>query len=240
MAVALAIFLPLSALSLYLYYGSPRLPDQPLLARLQAPASNKNLEVLVARVEARLREQPEEGEGWDVIAPVYMGWRPLRRCGRRLSARHQAARRIAETARRLGKALVLANDGVVTEDARKALERALVLDPNLIDARLLLIIAKEQDGKLAAAAERLARYACQGSRRCAMAAAVEQRLAEDEAQVGREGGCRQANDRPPRQTADGRVRRGADAPAERQAMIESMVRGSQIGLTRKATILPAG
>ncbi len=75
LAVGLAIALPLATLSLYLIYGSPRLPDQPLIARLQDPASDKNLEVLVARVEARLREHPEEGEGWEVIAPVYMGWR---------------------------------------------------------------------------------------------------------------------------------------------------------------------
>jgi cytochrome c-type biogenesis protein CcmH len=56
--------LPLLALGLYLTYGSPRLPDQPLAARLQDPASDRNLEALVARVEARLREHPEEGEGW--------------------------------------------------------------------------------------------------------------------------------------------------------------------------------
>ena len=69
--------LPLLALGLYLVYGSPRLPDQPLAVRLQDPANDQNLEALVARVEARLREHPEEGEGWDVIAPVYMGWRAM-------------------------------------------------------------------------------------------------------------------------------------------------------------------
>ena len=72
--IAVAVALPLLALGLYLAYGSPRMPDQPLAARLQDPASDQNLEALVARVEARLREHPEEGEGWDVIAPVYMGW----------------------------------------------------------------------------------------------------------------------------------------------------------------------
>ena len=75
--IAVAAALPLLALGLYLVYGSPRLPDQPLAARLQDPANDQNLEALVARVEARLREHPEEGEGWDVIAPVYMGWQPL-------------------------------------------------------------------------------------------------------------------------------------------------------------------
>src|SRR4029079_11575109 len=151
LAVALAIGLPLAALSLYLIYGSPRLPDQPLIARLQDPASNKNLEVLVARVEARLRQHPEEGEGWEVIAPVYMGWQ---RYADAAEAYRQSIRLLGESPKRLasyGQAVVLANKGVVTEDARKALERALVLDPKLIEPRLVLIIAKEQDGQLAAA-----------------------------------------------------------------------------------------
>jgi cytochrome c-type biogenesis protein CcmH len=56
--IAVALALPLLALGLYLAYGSPRLPDQPLAARLQDPASDRNLEALVARVEARLREHP--------------------------------------------------------------------------------------------------------------------------------------------------------------------------------------
>ena len=73
--IAVAVALPLLALGLYLVYGSPRLPDQPLAASpRKIPPSDQNLEALVARVEARLREHPEEGEGWDVIAPVYMGW----------------------------------------------------------------------------------------------------------------------------------------------------------------------
>ena len=35
--------LPLLALGLYLVYGSPRLPDQPLAVRLQDPASDQNI-----------------------------------------------------------------------------------------------------------------------------------------------------------------------------------------------------
>ena len=90
--------MPLLALGLYLAYGSPRMPDQPLAARLQDPASDRNLEALVARVEARLREHPEEGEGWDAIAPVYMGWR---RYSDAADAYGQAIRLLGESAKRL-------------------------------------------------------------------------------------------------------------------------------------------
>ena len=151
--IAVAVALPLLALGLYIVYGSPRFPAQPLAARLQDPSSDQNLEALVARVETRLREHPEEGEGWDVIAPVYMGWQ---RYADAADAYAQAIRLLGESAKRLsgqGQALVLANNGVVTEEARRALERAVALDQTLLEPRILLAIAKEQDGQFQAAIE---------------------------------------------------------------------------------------
>jgi cytochrome c-type biogenesis protein CcmH len=50
--IVVATVVPLLTLGLYLLYGSPRLPDQPLAARLEDPSNNQNLEALVARVEA--------------------------------------------------------------------------------------------------------------------------------------------------------------------------------------------
>jgi len=149
--VIVGVGLPLLALGLYLFYGSPRLPDQPLAARLEDPGNDRNLEVLVARAEARLREHPEEGEGWDVIAPVYLSWQ---RYDDAAEAYAQALRLLGPSAKRLsgqGQALVLANNGLVTENARVPLERALELDGTLIEPRILLAIAKEQDGQFEAA-----------------------------------------------------------------------------------------
>ena len=94
--IAVAIALPLLAVGLYLLYGSPRLPDQPLAARLQDPASDQNLGALIAKVEARLRAHPEEGEGWDVIAPVYLSWR---RYNEAADAYAQAIRLLGESAK---------------------------------------------------------------------------------------------------------------------------------------------
>ncbi len=182
-ALGLAVMLPLLALGLYLHYGSPQLPDQPLVARLEDPSHSQDLQVLVAKVEARLREHPEEGEGWEVIAPVYMSWR---RYADAAEAFRQAARLLGELPKRLagyGQALVLANNGVVTEDARKALERALVLDPKLIEPRLLLTIAKEQDGQFAAAAEGWRKMLADAPQDAPWRKLVEERLAQDEARL---------------------------------------------------------
>jgi cytochrome c-type biogenesis protein CcmH len=228
-ALGLAVGLPLAALSLYLIYGSPRLPDQPLIARLQDPASDKNLEVLVARVEARLREHPEEGEGWEVIAPVYMGYS---RYADAAEAYRQSIRLLGESPKRLasyGQALVLANNGLVTEDARQAHERALVLDPNLIEPRLVLIIAKEQDGQLAAAIEDWRELLAKASADAPWRKMVEQRLAEDEAKLAGKAGPAKPENAPglgPQGPSPEDVAAAQNMnPADRQAMIESMVQG---------------
>ena len=235
--VGLAVALPLAALSLYLIYGSPRLPDQPLIARLQDPASNKNLEVLVARVEARLRQHPEEGEGWEVIAPVYMGWQ---RYADAAEAYRQSIRLLGESPKRLasyGQALVLANNGVVTEDARKALERALVLDPKLIEPRLVLIIAKEQDGQLAAAIADWRAMLASAPADAPWRKLVEQRLAEDEAKLAGKAVAAKPNDGPaagPKGPSPDDVAAAQTmSPADRQTMIESMVQGLANRLDQK-------
>ena len=144
--IVVAIGLPLAVLGAYLFYGSPRLPDQPLAARLTDPAKEKDIGVLVARVEARLRAEPDEGAGWDAIAPIYLGGR---RYADAAEAYRQAIRLLGPTAKRLsglGQALVLEQQGLVTEPARVALEEALNEDGTLVEPRILLAVAKEQSG----------------------------------------------------------------------------------------------
>jgi cytochrome c-type biogenesis protein CcmH len=243
--IGVALAFPLLALGLYLAYGSPRLPDQPLAVRLQDPASDQNIEALVARVEARLREHPEEGEGWDVIAPVYMGWR---RYPDAAEAYAQAVRLLGESAKRLsgqGQALVLANNGVVTEDARHALERAVELDASLIEPRILLAIAKEQDGQFQAAIEDWRALLGKASSDAPWREMVEKRIAADEARLA---GKPVAETETPAPVAGAQGQGGPSAsdiaaaqtmnPAERQAMIERMVQGLATKLDQDGSDLP--
>ncbi len=244
--IAVGAALPLLALGLYLTYGSPRLPDQPLAARLEDPASDRNLEALVARVEARLREHPEEGEGWEVIAPVYMSWR---RYGDAADAYAQAIRLLGPSAKRLsgqGQALVLANDGVVTEDARHALEGALALDQTLIEPRVLLAIAKEQDGQFAAAIEDWRALLSKADSEAPWREMVEKRIAAAEAHVAGKPVSEAGTPAPPEAGAQREGGPSASdiaaaqtmSPAERQAMVESMVQGLAARLDHDGSDLP--
>ncbi|MGK2923643.1 MAG: c-type cytochrome biogenesis protein CcmI [Methyloceanibacter sp.] len=223
--IGVALVLPLAALSLYLLYGSPLLPDQPLAARLTDPAEEKNVGALVARVEARLRAHPEEGEGWDAIAPVYMAGR---RYADAADAYGQAIRLLGPSAQRLsgyGQALVLEKGGLVSEEARRALEQALASDETLVEPRILLAIAKEQDGDYEAAIEDWRGLMDREGADERWRAMVQTRIADAEAHLS--GTPPPASDATPPGVSGPSAADVAAAqtmsPAERQTMVEGMV-----------------
>jgi cytochrome c-type biogenesis protein CcmH len=151
-AIVALVLLPFGATGLYLALGSPLLPDQPLAPRLAAARGSQSVDTLIAQVEAHLERNPEDGHGWEVIAPVYLR---LGRFGDAVTARRNALRLIGITAERetaFGEALVFAANGVVTAQAKAAFERAVELDANGVQARYFLGLAAEQDGDRAQAA----------------------------------------------------------------------------------------
>lgn len=148
-AVAAFTLLPIGAVALYVGLGSPGLPDAPLASRTQAhaPLEDQPIMSLIARVEAHLEGNPEDGRGWEVLAPIYLR---LGRFEDAVSAWQKVLRLMGPTAAReaeYGEALVYAANGVVTGEAKEAFERALKHDPNEVKARFFLGLAAEQDGK---------------------------------------------------------------------------------------------
>lgn len=150
--VAVAALIPLASVALYLMTGAPGLPGQPFAERQAAPGTPAQIVELIGRVETHLRAHPEDGKGWDVVAPVYL------RLGRYADAAHafaEATRLEGETVRRLmgfAEATMMVENGIVSEPVRKVSERILALEPGRVEARIWLTLAKEQDGDLAGAA----------------------------------------------------------------------------------------
>jgi cytochrome c-type biogenesis protein CcmH len=146
-AVLALTLLPAGTTALYFSLGSPDLPSQPLAARGGGPLEQRSIAGLVAQVEAHLERNPEDGRGWEVLAPVYM------RAGRfeeAVKARRNVIRLLGSNAEReadLGEALVGAANGVVTAEARAAFERVQKLDPADARAQYYLGLAAEQDGR---------------------------------------------------------------------------------------------
>lgn len=152
-AMAGLLLLPIGAGALYLVLGSPQLPGEPLAARLRAAPQDRSLASLVAQAEAHLERNPDDARGYDVLAPVYLR---LSRFADAVNARRKLLALAGETAERqadLGEALTAAGNGIVSNEAKAAFERALVLDPQDLKAKFFVGIAAEQDGDRAKAAE---------------------------------------------------------------------------------------
>jgi cytochrome c-type biogenesis protein CcmH len=206
---AVMLSIPLVAVGLYAMLGSPGLPSQPHATRAMPTAGEARVDALIAKVEQRLREVPDDGNGWDVIAPIYLR---MERYGQAAEAFANANRLLGETPKRLAgfvQSEILANNGIVNPNARIAAERLLALEPGRIDARLWLTLAKEQDGAFDAALQDYRAILADPNATEAMRGAIEQRIGIVEKLARGETVA------PP----------GAAAPAadDQKAMIESMV-----------------
>ena len=71
-AIAALVILPFGPLGLYVALGSPNIPGEPAFARVNTPQGQESIARLVSQVEAHLAHNPNDGAGWEVIAPVYM------------------------------------------------------------------------------------------------------------------------------------------------------------------------
>jgi cytochrome c-type biogenesis protein CcmH len=180
-ATFLAAALPMLAVVVYLAVGTPGLPDQPFAAR---SPDGRNVEQLLAKVEARLRAHPEDGRGWDVIAPVYLR---LGRHHEAAAAFQQALRLMGESADRLAglaEAHIRANDGHVSEVARKAYERLRVLTPERVEPRFWLAVAAEQEGRNEEAVRAYAQLLTEGRAAAPWRASVVERWKAVRAKLG--------------------------------------------------------
>jgi cytochrome c-type biogenesis protein CcmH len=154
-AAAAVVMVPMLAVALYGVLGSPDLPGQPLAARTKGGEENLEgnpIAQLIARVEAHLEENPDDGRGWEIVAPVYM---KLERYEDAAKARRRAISLLGATAIRevdLGEALTAAANGVISEEAEAAFNRAIALDAENFKAQFYLGLAAEQEGNTAEAA----------------------------------------------------------------------------------------
>lgn len=144
-AIALST-IPLITLAIYGAIGSPDMLSQPIAERRARPVSHADAGDLIARMERHLAAKPDDGAGWEVLAPVYLR---LGRPEEAVKAWANVLRLRGETPARLasyGEALVASSSGVVESFARELFERAAKGDPAAPMPKFYLAVAQAQDG----------------------------------------------------------------------------------------------
>ncbi|MGB3389830.1 MAG: c-type cytochrome biogenesis protein CcmI [Pseudaminobacter sp.] len=215
------LLVPLSSWGLYAALGSPDVPSQPLQARLMQNPTDSSVDELIARAEGHLASNPQDGRGWDVLAPIYLR---LGRYEQAVTAYRNAIRLEGASALReagLGEALTNAGGGVVSSGAQQAFERALILEPTQPKARFFLAVALLQDGKEAEAIQAWEAMGADLQETSPWREPVAQALAEARNRIA-------ATDA--KEPAAGPTQAEMEAAAsmssgDRQAMIETMVAG---------------
>lgn len=153
-ALVLGLLL-VGAAGLYAMLGRPEAAAlQPQMARAdlqQQRAAQHELDVLIDRLRQRLTTEPNRTEGWLLLGRTLMN---ANRFGEAVEAFDRLAALAPEDAEAhamLAEAYIFGNDGLVTRDARLALQRALQLEPGNPSASYYMGLALQQEGDLRAA-----------------------------------------------------------------------------------------
>jgi cytochrome c-type biogenesis protein CcmH len=179
-AIALAAVVAAGSVALYLALGSPRLEDEPLVARRDAgapPHAPGDLAASVDALAARLKEAPSDANGWLLLArsqATLQRWQDS-------AASYQHAMALTDTPEAsagFGEMLVMAAEGMVTPAARSAFATTLAHDPGNAAARFYLALGDAQDGKPSEAIAAWAKLVEQAPPDAPWLPLVRQRMAE--------------------------------------------------------------
>ncbi len=154
-ATVTAAVVPLVALILYADWGAPGIPGHPFAERSQeVNQQTADLRARVAKLRENLERNPENLEGWVLLATSLAALRDYEKASKAYEMALGLDAGNAGLIAAYGETLVMANDGVVTPAARSTFESALEKSASEPRARFYLAIAEEQAGNNRAALDR--------------------------------------------------------------------------------------
>ena len=137
-AIAIGLAIPLCALAVYLTVGTPNAIVPGNVERAGAhDVTPDQITTMIERLAARLKEQPDNAEGWAMLARSYNA---IGRFSEASAAYAEAAKRVPDDAQLLADyadALGMAQGKTLAGEPEKLIARALKIDPNNIKALAL-------------------------------------------------------------------------------------------------------
>jgi cytochrome c-type biogenesis protein CcmH len=144
---------------LYLELGEPGIPGQPFADRAAAGGEGgagtiggPQIEAMVAQLAARLEEAPDDLQGWKMLGRSYAVLERFSEAAEAYARAFALDDADPAVAAAYGEALMRANNGTVTAEARTAFAAVLAADPKEPQARFFLArfflgLAKVQEGR---------------------------------------------------------------------------------------------
>ena len=130
--IAVVSFLPGLALILYLMLGSPGYSDLPLEDRLNVPPETLPLEGLVVHLEQRLKDNPDDTDGWLMLARTRMALGEADRAEDALlnAMSLRQGEQSADILVMLAESRLQQQDGLIVSGDATLINRALEINPN--------------------------------------------------------------------------------------------------------------
>jgi cytochrome c-type biogenesis protein CcmH len=182
-ALALALLLPASAIVLYRVVGAPQAVDMPTAAANHAPADHEqNMEQAIAGLQAKLKQNPEDPEGWSLLGRAYEATEHFPEARDALQHAHELSPDDPDIAVAYAEALALASSTRrIDGEPRKLLEAALKAAPDNQRGLWLLGISDYQNKKYDAAIASWKRLLSVLPKESTVAQSVERQIANAEA-----------------------------------------------------------
>lgn len=158
-AMALAVAIPVGALVLYSLIGSqaliPELERQAASGAAAQPAGGNALppmEELVARLEQRLEQEPEDSEGWMMLGRTYFATGDRQQAERALARAYELNPADTMIVLTYAETIATNNDNQLEGRPAELISEALELDPDNTTARWLAAMVAFQRGQFRSAA----------------------------------------------------------------------------------------
>ena len=150
---AIAAAVPAGAVGLYLYLGSPGAPGQPFAERGTATAGadaeagdQEGLRAVVGRLAERLLRNPDDLNGWLLLARSYMTLEHYDDAANAFRRAMGLSDNRADIAAGYAEAVALGDGGPITPEVRQIFEGVFAAEPGNTKARYYLGLAKAQQG----------------------------------------------------------------------------------------------
>ncbi|MCZ6607429.1 MAG: c-type cytochrome biogenesis protein CcmI [Alphaproteobacteria bacterium] len=150
---AIAVAVPAGAVGLYLYLGSPGAPGQPFAERGTATAKadagagdREGLRAVVGRLAERLLRNPDDLNGWLLLARSYMTLEHYDDAANAFRRAMGLSDNRADIAAGYAEAVALGDGGPITPEVRQIFEGVFAAEPGNTKARYYLGLAKAQQG----------------------------------------------------------------------------------------------
>jgi len=140
--------IPLVSVLIYLNLGTP--PGD-LVSTETPKAVEQSMEQLIASAERRLETNPDDLQGWQVLAPVYLRQQNFEKAEKAFRSIIRIEGESTESLSALGEVLVAQSGGQVSTDALQAFQRAIQINPANSNARFFVGLSALQNGDRATA-----------------------------------------------------------------------------------------